>query len=62
MKVKENRESFIEFMDDNNLSAKQVAKLLDRELVTIQAYRSKAGVDIPNHSFQLLKLLVNKEK
>ena len=62
MKEKPNREAFIAFMDEHDLTVEAVARLLDRQVVTIQAYRSRAGVDIPSHSFQLLKHLVNANK
>lgn len=43
-------------MTENNLSIKGVAKLLDRQPMTVRIWRCESGKVIPQHMLDLLKL------
>lgn len=49
-----------ELMNKHELKANDVADLLDRKLTTVQTWMAASGVDIPDHSLQLLEYKLNE--
>lgn len=59
---KPNRKKLREIMKRENLTAQDVATVLDRKLSTVQTWCAKTGVDIPDHSVALLHYKLEEMK
>lgn len=58
--MKPNRLKFIELMEANNLTIRQVMEALEVSYQTVKCWRCRSGKDISNNNLKLLKLLFTK--
>jgi DNA-directed RNA polymerase specialized sigma24 family protein len=50
-----NRKKLLSLIKKNGLTPQDVADVLGRKITTVQTWMSTSGVDIPDHSIQLLQ-------
>ena len=51
-----NRPKLIQLMEDHSVDSLDVGKILNRKPTTVETWRSISGVDIPDHTLELLTL------
>ena len=60
--AKPNRADLLQIMLSNGLSRSDVARILDRKVVTVGQWLSISGKDMPDHMLQLLKFETGEDR